>query len=147
MRDLLLDGLEEGYFRKAWHGPTLRGALRGVGAKEAAWRPAPGRHSIWDLVIHCAYWKYTVRRKLTGGKRATFARAGSTWFVPPEPTERAWKADLQLLAGEHLALREAVASLPKSRLERSVRIIRGAAYHDVYHAGQIRLLRRLFSDR
>jgi hypothetical protein len=146
MRELLLDGLEEGYLRKAWHGPTLRGALRGVTARQAAWRPAPDRHNIWELTVHCAYWKYVVRRKLTG-VRPGFPRRGSNWFALPEPTEKAWKADLQLLTDEHLALRETIASLPASRLESGVRLIRGAANHDVYHAGQIQLLKRLFADR
>ena len=145
MRELLLEGLEEGYFRKAWHGPTLRGALRGVTPELATWRPAPRRHNIWELTVHCAYWKYAVRRKLTG--HASFPRKGRNWFALPEPTNEAWKTDLQLLADEHSALREAVASLPPSQLERSVRIIRGAAYHDVYHAGQIQFIKRLFADR
>ena len=67
-RDLLLRILDDAYERKAWHGTNLRGSLRGVTADEARWRPAPGRHNIWELAVHCAYWKYTVRRKLTSLK-------------------------------------------------------------------------------
>jgi len=143
MRELLIDGLDEGYLRKAWHGPTLRGALRGVTIELALWRPAQNRHNIWELALHCAYWKYTVRRKLTGERRGSFARSGSNWLALPEPTAQAWRADLQFLADEHRALRQVVESLPAARLRRGVRLIRGAAYHDVYHAGQIQLLKRL----
>src|SRR5436190_834141 len=139
-RHLLLDGIDEGYLRKAWHGPTLRGALRGVTAAQAAWRPATERHSIWELALHCAFWKYAVRRRLTGERRGSFARPGSNWFALPPPTDAAWRADLELLAAEHRALRCAVEKLPAARIERAVRLIRGIAYHDVYHAGQVQLL-------
>jgi hypothetical protein len=147
MRELLIDGIDEGYLRKAWHGPTLRGALRGVAVEQALWRPAPERHNIWELAVHCAYWKYAVRRKLTGESRGSFPRAGSNWFALPEPTARNWRADLELLGDEHRALRDTVASLPESRVRRAVRLIRGAAYHDVYHAGQIQLLKKLSVGR
>jgi hypothetical protein len=143
MRELLLDGIDEGYLRKAWHGPTLRGALRGVSVEQALWRPAKDRHNIWELTLHCAYWKYAVRRRLTRDRRGSFARSGSNWFALPPPTPQAWRADLQLLADEHRALRRTVEELPTARVERAVRLIRGIAYHDVYHAGQIQLLKRL----
>ena len=142
-RQLLLDGLEEAYARKAWHGPTLRGALRGVAHEQALWRPADGRHCIWELALHCAYWKYTVRRRLLRDRRDSFLRRGSNWLVLPAPTEKAWRADLRLLDEEHRALRAAIEELPAARLERAVRLIRGIANHDVYHAGQIQLLKRL----
>jgi hypothetical protein len=147
MRELLIDGIDEGYLRKAWHGPTLRGALRGVTLEQALWRPGKNRHNIWELTLHCAYWKYAVRRRLTGERRGSFARAGSNWLPLPKPTPQAWRADLQFLADEHRALRSAVESLPAARLERAVRLIRGAAYHDVYHAGQIQLLKKLAVGR
>lgn len=143
MRKLLIDGIDEGYLRRAWHGPTLRGALRGVTLDEALWRPAQNRHNIWELTLHCAYWKYVVRRRLTGGRRASFARPGSNWIALPAPTPQAWRADLQLLADEHRALRETVASMSEARATKAVRLIRGIAYHDVYHAGQIQLLKKL----
>src|ERR1700687_2302885 len=54
-RDLLLRMLDDAYQRKAWHGPNLRGSLRGVTAEEAQWRPAKGRHNIGELTVHCAY--------------------------------------------------------------------------------------------
>src|SRR5262249_48741890 len=73
-RDLLLRILDEAYERKAWHGTNLRGSLRGVSSDTAAWRPARGRHNIREIAVHCAYWKYTVRRRLTGEKRGSFAR-------------------------------------------------------------------------
>src|SRR5512136_51440 len=90
---LLLLIVEEGYKNKAWHGPNLRGSVRGLTAKEAAWRPGRNRHNIWEIVVHCAYWKYAVRRRILGGKRGSFPIAGSNWFRRPLAiSETAWRA-------------------------------------------------------
>jgi hypothetical protein len=140
---VLLDLLDEAFDKKSWHGPNLRGSLRGLSGGQAAWRPAPGRHSIWELAVHAAYWKYVVRRRLTREKRGSFSRPGSNWFPLPKPsTDSAWRAEIGLLICEHAALRQAVAQLPRGG-RREFHLIRGAAAHDLYHAGQIRLLRRL----
>jgi hypothetical protein len=147
--DLVLALLEEGYSRKTWHGPNLRQSLKGVSARQAARRPAPGRHNIWELALHSAYWKYAVRRRIEGRKRGSFILKGSNFFVRPEEgkaTEAAWRADLALLEREHLALRGAIRSVLKSpRAKKLLRALYGVALHDIYHAGQIRLLRRLMS--
>ncbi len=63
--NVLLDLLDEAFDKKSWHGPNLRGSIRGVTAQQAAWRPGPDRHNIWELTLHAAYWKYVVRRRLT----------------------------------------------------------------------------------
>ena len=90
----LLRILDEAYNQRAWHGPNLRGSVRGLSAKEAAWRPSPGRRNIWEIVVHAAYWKYAVRRRLTGAKRGSFALQGSNWFERPVSlSEKAWRAD------------------------------------------------------
>ena len=83
-----LELLDEAFERKAWHGPNLRGALRGLTAAEAAWRPGPGRHNVWELAVHAAYWKYAVRRALTGEKRGAFRFPGSNWFARPAASFR-----------------------------------------------------------
>ena len=141
--------LDQGYDRKAWHGPNLRHSLRGVSARVAAWRPQPARHNIWEIAVHAAYWKYVVRRRLRGEKRGSFVLKGSNWFDRPQLlTEAAWRHDLALLESEHRKLREAVADYLIGRKHvGDERLIFGAAFHDVYHAGQIRLLRRLLSGR
>jgi len=146
---LLLEILDQGYERKAWHGPNLRQSLRGVSSKVAAWRPLPGRHNIWEIAVHAAYWKYAVRRRLRGDRRGSFALKGSNWFMRPgESSDKAWRADLTLLESEHRKLRQAVADYGAGNAVRvPVRLVFGVAFHDVYHAGQIRLLRRLHAGR
>ncbi|HYH47416.1 MAG TPA: DinB family protein [Thermoanaerobaculia bacterium] len=162
--DLLLKALDQAYDRTSWHGPVLRGTLRGVSAGQAAWRPAPARHNVWELAVHAAYWKYSVVRRLCRRRSedARFPLAGSNWFPRPigepgqtgEPDERAWKADLQVLADMHRSLRAEVARLTDADLaevpagSRTAigNLVLGVAYHDVYHAGQIQLLKRLWPN-
>jgi uncharacterized damage-inducible protein DinB len=149
---LLLHLLDEAFDRTAWHGPNLYGSVRRLGAAEAAARPGPERHSVQEVVLHCAYWKYAVRRKLTGERRGSFPLKGSNFF-PREGTAAlgSWPADLALLREEHRKLRAAVEAFPAKKLRarapgsrRSfLGLITGAAAHDVYHTGQVRLIRRL----
>src|SRR5262245_3367507 len=110
--NVLLDLIDEAFDHTAWHGTTLRGSIRGVDGTRASWRPAPKRHNIWEVTVHAAYWKYAVRRRLTGEKRGSFAYDGSNWFARPGPPDaRAWKADVTLLGDEHRRLREVVSTL------------------------------------
>src|SRR5881397_3203127 len=107
-------------------------------------RPRRGRHNIWEIVLHTAYWKYIVRRRLTRDVALAFPRAGSNWPPLPAPADaRAWKRDVALLKEQHRLLRQAIARLPSSRLgARAWRStwsnaanIFGIASHDLYHAG------------
>jgi len=152
----LLALVDEAYDRRSWHGPNLRGSLRGMSAARAAWRPFENRHSAWEIAVHAAYWKYAAWRRLTGEKRGSFARAGSNWFdAAARPTEARWREDLALLAACHGRLREAVSRLADEDLTRPAaggretagRLVRGVAAHDLYHAGQIQLLKRLMESR
>ncbi len=62
----LLSILDQAYDHRSWHGTNLRGSLRGVSLRKAAWRPGRGRHNIWELVVHAAYWKYAAGRRIAG---------------------------------------------------------------------------------
>lgn len=152
----LLAAIDQAYDRQSWHGTNLRGSLRRVTAAQAAWRPAPTRHNIWEIAVHAAYWKYAVWRRLTGARRGSFPLKGSNWFARPiEATEAAWRADVALLDRVHRELREAAARLPPGQLSRSApgstvdnaRLLTGIAAHDLYHAGQIQLLKKLAQGR
>ena len=150
--ELLLEVLDQAFDQRGWHGTTLRGSLRGVTPDEALWRPAPGRHNIWELSVHAAYWKYAVRRRLAGDAASSFPRKPSNWpEVPAVADARAWKKDIGLLEAEHRLLREAVRTLPPAALEHrspkgvwtNAEEIHGVAAHDLYHTGQIQLIKKL----
>jgi hypothetical protein len=149
---MLLEITDQAFDRKSWHGTTLRGALRGLAPEEALWRPAPGRHNIWELTLHAAYWKYAVRRRLAGDASGSFERKPSNWPDIPDPSDAsAWKRDVGFLESEHRKLREIIRGLrPADLSTRSPRgvwtyaeEIHGIAAHDLYHTGQIQLIKRL----
>jgi uncharacterized damage-inducible protein DinB len=148
---LLLTAFDQAYNRQSWHGTNLRGSIRGMTLEIAARRPAPGRHNIWELVVHCAYWKYVVWRRLTGEKRGSFRLEGSNFFERPvEMTEHAWRADVRLLEEMHQRLRRIVVAMRPRELTMkrhgkftAADLISGITAHDLYHAGQIQLLKRL----
>lgn len=140
---LLLAGLDEAFDRSSWHGPNMKSTTKGLTVETAIWRPAPGRHNVWELLVHAAFWKYVARRRLTGDRTLKFAHPGKNFFPSPEsPTEAALLADIALLVSEHRRLRETVEAM-REFTPRVLRMIRGVAAHDVYHAGQIQLLKRL----
>jgi uncharacterized damage-inducible protein DinB len=146
---LLVDNLDRAFDRRSWHGTNLKGALRGLGPEAADRRPAKGRPSIWELTLHCAYWKHTVLNRIRG-QRAAFPLEGSNWFSrAARDGAIQLKADLALLSRIHKDLREAVAALDPKDLDRKAgrwtwrETILGAAAHDLHHAGQIQLIRRL----
>jgi uncharacterized damage-inducible protein DinB len=152
---LIVDAIQPPPRRLSWHGgPTPVGALRNVGVAAARWSPQPGRHSIWALTLHIAYWKYAVRRRIAGGDGPRFPRAPANWPAVPVPADAAaWAADVALLRREHDQLVLAVTRTPASRLGARPpgarkwtygEIITGIALHDAYHTGQIQLLKRLW---
>lgn len=151
---LLLRLLDEAFDRRSWHGTNMRGSLRGLRVETAAWRSQPQRHNIWEIVLHVAYWKYTVRRRLLGEKRGSFPLSGTNWFARPAEgfrDEVAWQADIALLVETHQSLRQAVMKLSTQDLTRPAQggtttiltLVTGIAAHDLYHAGQIQLIKRL----
>ncbi|HEX5053444.1 MAG TPA: DinB family protein [Planctomycetota bacterium] len=147
---LLVDNLDRAYRGPSWHGTALRGTLRGVTPAQALWRPAGARNAIWDLLLHAAYWKYAIRRRLAGEARGAFPRSGANFPVRSGADDAAaLRSDLKLLDEQHALLRAVVLALPPGGLEdrlgawRTVDYAMGAAAHDLYHAGQINLLKRL----
>ena len=148
--DLFLVQLAQAYDRKSWHGTNLRGSVRGLTETAAAWRPAPRRHSIQEIVVHAAYWKYVVRRRLTGDKRGGFPLHGSDWFPRPVADARQWREDLLLLDSQHRLLRDTIAGLDPNSLQKPLAgsvtplyLVSGVIAHDLYHTGQIQLLKRM----
>jgi uncharacterized damage-inducible protein DinB len=154
---LLVEGIHPSSGR-GWHGgPTPLGALRGVRAEQARWKPTRRRKSIWTLTLHIAYWNYAVRRLLDGSKRGAFPRGPANWpELPQRLDESSWAADIALLRQEHERLLAAASAVDPGLLDRRPQTSRrwtygelllGVAMHDAYHTGQIQLLKRLWHER
>ena len=150
--DLLILQLEQAFDHRSWHGTNLFGSIRGISLEQASWRPSEGRHNVWEVIVHAAYWKYTVYRRLAGEAKGSFPLKGSNWFSRPlERTTAELKADTQLLRVFHKKLLTAVQQFNPRRLGEPPtgsrfnfrELIVGVAAHDLYHAGQIQLLKRL----
>jgi hypothetical protein len=146
-RDVLIESLRTAFDKRSWHGATLLGSIRSVEANTAKQRVGARRRTIWEQVLHAAYWKHVVVNRLTRTTR--FPRRGSNWpKMPGETSDAAWRADVELLKATQWRLIEVVAALPDKRLDaKTIWLIQGAAAHDLYHAGQIKLLRKMLSEK
>jgi uncharacterized damage-inducible protein DinB len=140
--------LRRAFDGSAWHGPALLELLEDVDAATAAAKPLAKVHSIWELVLHIAVWDGVALRRLSGEKCQPTGLAN----FPPvaKPTEAAWRKAVAHAKRAHDALVKAVASLPDSRLGNRVpgkrydfyHMLHGIAQHELYHAGQIAILKK-----
>jgi uncharacterized damage-inducible protein DinB len=144
----IADQLKRAWSGEAWHGPSVTKILSGVDARTAAARPLPGVHSIWDLALHITNWDTVVRRRIAGDVFAVSAE--EDWPPVPEPaTPAEWRKTLHGLQTAHTRLLAAVRSFPQQGLGERVRgknynfyvMLHGIVQHDLYHAGQIALLK------
>ena len=124
---------------EAYHGPALRVLLRDVSASAACARPLPGAHTIWEILLHLVAWHEWAVGKLDGGDPRVEADG---WVVVPDTSEAAWNAARVRLDSSHGRLVARIRALPDERSARVEAALRFILHHDVYHAGQIGLLRR-----
>lgn len=134
---------------EAWHGPSVLELLDTVSARQAASHPIANAHSIWELVLHISSDYHLVLRRLAGdGRQLT---AAEDWPPCPAPTEENWQQTVQELRLLNKKLRQAVLDFPAERLDAA--LVPGVPYtaytqfigvtqHNLYHAGQIALLKR-----
>ena len=149
-REALVSLINEAYAGPAWHGPSVKEALGGVTAIIASTKLAPGRNSIWELVLHLAHGRHLLIERTNNAPGIAFPRPiREPWWplASPDTSEAAWQKDLALLDDYHTKLIEAIQRATPAQLSRvpqgAVSIARqlaGMALHDAYHAGQIRLI-------
>jgi uncharacterized damage-inducible protein DinB len=147
----IIDQMDRAFAGDAWHGPNLTRVLEGVTAREAAERPIDGAHSIWELVNHIAAWNEIMRRELEG--EAMEVSTEMDWPPVGDVSESAWKAALEKLRENRARIRKKVATLrdeelnekPVARTENTRYVmLHGLVQHDLYHAGQIAILKKAF---
>ena len=144
----IMGELQRAFEGNAWHGPAVLELLHDVTAEQAAARPVAGAHSIWELVLHIAAWESAGCRRLEGDR----AELPDEENFPPvnDTSEAAWQQTIGLLKAGHRRLRDAISRLDESRLDepvmdgmRSIYItLHGVIQHDLYHAGQIAILKK-----
>lgn len=156
-RDRLVDALQRAHDGEPWHGPSRGDVLKDVTAREAAYDPGAGVHSLWELVLHMRSWTEEVLRRAKGGTPAEPVN-GDWPAMPAKRDDKAWRDALHSLDVAHEELVAFVADLPDDRRASRVAdrpgeapgtaitqraMIRSLAEHDVYHTGQLAVLKRL----
>lgn len=137
----------------AWHGASLAEILAGVTSTQAARRSVPGAHSIWDIVLHITQWDIVVRKRLAG-QRIVNLPPKEDWPASGALTPKAWRKALADLKRSNRELCAAIARFPERRFSEIVpgrkysyaRMLHGVVHHDVYHAGQIAILKKAARD-
>ena len=137
----------------AWFGPALRPLLGAVSPATATHRPLQGRHTIWELVVHLAANIDFVLARLDGTELELSANAD--WPPVPPPTVPAWEDALAALDARYEALLERVGGLGDAQIAQPVvgrrydvyAMLHGIIHHNVYHTGQVALLRDVSDSR
>ena len=147
----ILDQLKRAYEGGAWHGPSVCEVLTGVTATQAHARPPlQNAHSIWELVHHIAVWENVGRRRLEGDRAEINISSPEDWPPADDMSDAAWEQAKAVLDRGHEALRKAIAALDESRLDQPILeglstayvTLHGVIQHDLYHAGQIAILKK-----
>jgi uncharacterized damage-inducible protein DinB len=144
----IADQLRRAFEGSAWHGPGLLELLEDINAATAAAHPVPNVHSIWELVLHIAAWDGAGSRRLDGHKCQL--KRDKNFPPVPTPKEAEWRKAVALAKQTHDSLVSAVASLSDKRLHEIVpgkrydfyHMLHGIAQHELYHAGQIAILKK-----
>jgi uncharacterized damage-inducible protein DinB len=145
--------LRRAFEGEAWHGPSVLELLKDVTAEQAAAHPVAGAHSIWKLTLHIATWERFVRRRIV---EATALEPTDEENFPTvqDTSEVAWRAAIDEITRNHAELLETVAGLDDAKLSEIVPgkpysvyfMLHGVIQHDLYHAGQIALLKKATSS-
>lgn len=146
--ELIADQLRRAFYGDAWHGPALMELLEDVDAKTAAAKSLADVHSIWELVLHVAAWDGAGVKRL-GGRKCQL-KGTQNFPLVPTPTEAEWKKAVKHVKETHDLLVETVAGLPDRQLRDTVpgkrydfyHMLHGIAQHELYHAGQIAILKK-----
>jgi uncharacterized damage-inducible protein DinB len=145
------DQLKRAFEGHAWHGPSMLEVLADVTAERAAAKPLSGAHSTWEIVLHVTAWHVGVRRRLEG-ERVELSPE-EDWPPVTDTSDTAWRQALAALQQTHMELRSTVSRLADSHLPEKVAgkdhsvyvMLHGLIQHNLYHAGQVALLKKAWS--
>jgi uncharacterized damage-inducible protein DinB len=148
----IVDQHRRAFAGDAWHGPSVMSLITDVTAAQAASHPIVSAHSIWELVLHIAAWQRAGNRRLEGDP----AQLTDEENFPPvtDTSDDAWERTKQELVDTHEALVEKISAIKESRLDQAIIsdpsipfsttyvTLHGVVQHNLYHAGQIALLKK-----
>ena len=145
----IAEQLRNAFEGSAWHGPALLELLADVDPATASSHPLPETHSIWELVLHIAAWDDAVNRRIVE-RKALPLKAAQNFPPVKDKSAAAWKQAGAHLKKTHGALVKTAAGLSDERLNERVPgkkynlrfMLDGVAQHELYHAGQIAILKK-----
>lgn len=148
----IAEQLRKAFEGEAWHGPSVRELLMSTTRGQASKRLIPGAHTIWEIVLHIGVWESVVRRRLSG-ESITDLAPEEDWPPVHDVSELAWRKTLEDLEQGHIQLRQSITQMTDERLGEIVPgreytayvMLHGIIQHDLYHAGQIALLKKTFA--
>ena len=144
----IADQIERAFDGDAWHGDSLLKILKDVTAKQAAATPIAHAHSIWEIVNHIRAWRPAIEARLNGQVRELAGVAD--WPPVTDTSEHAWRDCIRDLCQRHESFIKAVRAFPESKLSENAPnrehtyyvMLHGMVQHDLYHAGQIAILKK-----
>jgi hypothetical protein len=147
--ECIVDLLQTGYNGTPWHGPSLVQNLTGLTAAQAAQKPIPDGHCVWELVQHITAWVNEAINTVDG-QQYEILTVEQDWPAISASDEAAWQAALDILDSSMGALITAVGEVQDDQLWDNLPgadfhmywLLMGVVQHSAYHAGQIGLLRK-----
>jgi len=155
LRATLRDRLMTVWAGDPWHGSSSKKILEDITASEALQRPLAGAQSIWECTLHLVAWTEEVTSRLSGAPAKAPARGD--WSAMSDPSPAAWSATLAELKAARLALLAAIEKSHEEDLYTQIlkpsdgtpsppmtraQTISGLVDHDIYHLGQIAMLKK-----
>lgn len=145
----LASQLRRSYEGQAWHGPSLLELLEGVTAEQAAAKPLAGAHSIWELVLHIEAWEREALA-VVGGKGCDTLAGDADWPPVRDTSMEAWQGALDRLRSTSKELVAAIRAMDDAKLDELAGgrefnfyfLLHGVVQHNLYHAGQIAMLKK-----
>jgi len=148
--ETIADQIRRAFWGESWHGPSVREVLAGVSAEDASAHPVAGAHSIWEIVLHLISGYRLVLGRIRG-ERAQL-EPDEEWPPVVEVSSQAWRESQDTLEQLNQQLDNAVRAFPAERLSQELGSeysaytqFLGAPQHDLYHAGQIVVLKKAVS--
>jgi uncharacterized damage-inducible protein DinB len=145
--------MQQAFEGGAWHGPPVSEIVAGISPGLAATRPGHGLHSIWAIVLHLIATQGLLLRRLDGDADAAQLPPAEDWPAVDDTSPDAWQSALDRLAANDRELRRRIAAYSAEQLDQPLVPGGSSAYnnfhgyvqHNLYHAAQIGLLRKLLS--
>ena len=148
--EILADQIGRAFRGESWHGPSVLEVLEGVSAEDAAAHPIAGAHSIWEILLHMTAGYRLVLRRVRGEDAPFSVEEG--WPPVPAVSAEVWMESQRTLEQLNRQLESAVRAFPAERLSQALGSeysaytqFCGAPQHDLYHAGQITMLKKALS--